>query len=275
MPPVEIPASARDVGIAAAKEAGAILKTKLSEVRTVNFKGTVDLVTDADKASEAAIVARITGAFPDHRFLGEEGLGGAHIEDNLTGWGWIVDPLDGTTNYAHGYPHFAVSIALEYEGEVQLGLVYDPMRDELFAAERGKGATLNGQPIRVSTEDQLIRSLLSTGFPYNIADRTENSALWNIFLNASQGTRRDGAAALDLSYVAAGRFDGFWERPLQPWDMAAGGLIVLEAGGVAECYDGSPFDPFRREVLASNGKIQGQLREVVDRVLAELTAGVS
>jgi myo-inositol-1(or 4)-monophosphatase len=146
------------------------------------------------------------------------------------------------------------------------------MRDELFVGEGGKGATLNGQPIHVSNQDVLIRSLLATGFPYNIDQRTENSALWNIFLNASQGTRRDGAAALNLVYVAAGRFDGFWERPLQPWDMAAGALIVLEAGGMAECYDGSPFDPFRREVLASNGKIHRQMREVVDRVIAELAA---
>jgi myo-inositol-1(or 4)-monophosphatase len=268
MTTAELPTDAREVAISAARDAGTILRERLSRARTIDFKGTVDLVTDADRASEELIASRIHQAFPDHRLLGEEGARGAGIDGNeVPEFGWVVDPLDGTTNYAHGYPHFAVSIALERRGLVVLGVVYDPMRDELFVAERGKGATLNGEPLHVSAVDQLIRALLATGFPYDIEQRGENSAIWDVFLNASQGTRRDGAAALNLCYVAAGRLDGFWERPLQPWDIAAGGLMVLEAGGVATTYDEEPFDPYRREVIASNGHIHEAMVGVVHQAI--------
>lgn len=266
----QLPTNARELAITTARAAGAILRERLQHARTIDFKGTVDLVTDADRASEALIVSRISEAFPTHRFLGEEGARGA---DDTTGhtpeFGWIVDPLDGTTNYAHGYPHFAVSIALEQCGTVILGVVYDPMRDELFVAERGAGATLNGVPLHVSKIDRLIRGLLATGFPYDIDQRGETAALWNIFVNAAQGTRRDGAAALNLAYVAAGRLDGFWERPLQPWDLAAGGLLVLEAGGIVTTYDEGPFDPYRREVVASNSLIHDAMIEIITRVVNE------
>lgn len=264
----QLPINAREIAITTARAAGAILRERLQHTRTIDFKGTVDLVTDADRASEALIVSRISEAFPSHRFLGEEGARGA--DESATDrpeFGWIVDPLDGTTNYAHGYPHFAVSMALEQRGTVILGVVYDPMRDELFVAERGGGATLNGVPLHVSKIDQLIRGLLATGFPYDIDGRGETAALWNIFVNAAQGTRRDGAAALNLAYVAAGRLDGFWERPLQPWDLAAGGLLVLEAGGMVATYDDGAFDPYRREVVASNGLIHDAMIEIITGVV--------
>jgi myo-inositol-1(or 4)-monophosphatase len=276
MTTADLPETARDVAIAAARDAGAILRERLTRARTIDFKGTVDLVTDADRASEELIASRIRQAFPHHRLLGEEGARGAGFDGHeAPEFGWVVDPLDGTTNYAHGYPHFAVSIALEQRGTVILGVVYDPMRDELFVGERGRGATLNGKPIQVSATDQLIRSLLATGFPYDIEQRAENSAIWDIFLNASQGTRRDGAAALNLCYVAAGRLDGFWERPLQPWDIAAGGLIILEAGGTVTTYDEESFDPYRREVIASNGHIHEAMVGVVHQAMRTLaTVGV-
>ncbi len=270
-----IPAGAREVAISAAREAGTILRERLNAARAIDYKGTVDLVTDADRASEALIIARLQAAFPDHRILGEEG--GERVEIDGAGdvrYRWLVDPLDGTTNYAHGYPHFAVSIALERDHTVLLGVVYDPMRDELFVAERGNGATLNGRSIHVSAIDQLIRSLLATGFSYNLAERAENAALWDAFLNITQGTRRDGSAALNLCYVAAGRLDGFWERPLQPWDLGAGGLMVLEAGGLVTTYDGAPFDPFRREVIASNGQLHAAMHDVISRhARAAIAAG--
>jgi myo-inositol-1(or 4)-monophosphatase len=272
MTTTNLPATAREVAISAARDAGAILRDRLKRARTIDFKGTVDLVTDADRASEELIASRIRQAFPDHRLLGEEGARGASHDGHgspstVPDYGWVVDPLDGTTNYAHGYPHFAVSIALERQGIVQLGVVYDPMRDELFVAERNQGATLNGDPIHVSTTNQLIRSLLATGFPYDVEQRGETSAIWDILLNASQGTRRDGAAALNLCYVAAGRLDGFWERPLQPWDLAAGGLMVLEAGGTATTYDEESFDPYRREVIATNGHLHEAMLGVVHQAI--------
>jgi myo-inositol-1(or 4)-monophosphatase len=271
----DLPETAPAVAVAAARSAGALLRERFAGARTVDFKGTVDLVTDADRASESLIASHIRDAFPDHRLLGEEGARGAAAGGGAPpAFGWIVDPLDGTTNYAHGYSHFAVSIALERRGTIVLGVVYDPMRDELFVAEQGGGATLNGRALRVSSTDALIRSLLATGFPYDIAQRTENSAIWDVFLNATQGTRRDGAATLNLCYVAAGRLDGFWERPLQPWDLAAGGLIVLEAGGAVTTYDAGPFDPYRREVVASNGALHSAMLAVVQTAVAGLAAPI-
>ena len=263
------PPGARGLAEATAREAGAILRERLGGVRDVQFKGLVDLVTDADRAAEALIGERIKGAFPGHRFVGEEGTRGVEAEAGAA-FGWIVDPLDGTTNYAHAYPHFAVSIGLEHDGKVVLGVVYDPMRDELFAAERGRGATLNGAPLRVSAEETLIGSLLATGFPYDPALRAEGLAVWGDLMHRCQGVRRDGSAALNLAYVAAGRLDGFYERPLQPWDMAAGTLLVEEAGGTVTRYDGGPFDPYGREAVATNGALHAPLLEVVARLAPDL-----
>lgn len=261
-----VPDGAREIAIRAALDAGAILRGRLSQTREVAYKGVIDLVTDADKASEDLISSRIRSAFPDHGFLGEEGTRGADGAD----FSWVVDPLDGTTNYAHAYPHFAVSIALEQHGLGVLGVVYDPMRDELFVAERGGGATLNGAPIHVSAEDQLLRSLLATGFPYDPGKRAEALAIWDALMDACQGVRRDGAAALNLSWVACGRLDGFYERNLKPWDMAAGALIVEEAGGVISDFAGGPFDLYGIEVVAAGAGLYEPLRGVVQATVQQV-----
>src|SRR6478609_2043165 len=213
---------AREIVLAA----GTILRDKVQTERSIDHKGLVDLVTDADRASEALIASRLRSAFPEHRLIGEEGTR-SDTADRDEPFVWIFDPLDGTTNY----PHFAVSLALRWNDIGLIGMVYDPMRDELFAAERGKGATLNGKSMRVSRIDSLVSALLATGFSYNLAERAENEVIWRDFLLSSQGPRRDGAAALNLAYVAAGRIDGFWERPLAVWDMAAGAILTEEAGG--------------------------------------------
>ncbi len=262
-----MPDGAREVAVETALAAGAVLRERLSLDRTIDFKGAIDLVTDADRASEELVEAAIVSRFPDHRFIGEETSflsGDTPAGSEL--YSWLVDPLDGTTNYAHRYPHFAVSIALEHAGQVILGVVYDPMRDEMFVAERGGGATLNGAPIAVSKIDSLERSLLGTGFAYSAEERRENARVWDGFLTLAQGVRRDGSAALNLCYVACGRLDGFWERPLNAWDLAAGSLLVEEAGGVVAGYEGTPFGPYRREILCSNGLIQHELSEQVRRL---------
>jgi myo-inositol-1(or 4)-monophosphatase len=262
-----MPDGAREVAIETALAAGTVLRERLSLVRKIDFKGAIDLVTDADRASEELVEAAITSRFPDHRFVGEETtfLSG-DVPAGTEQYSWLVDPLDGTTNYAHRYPHFAVSIALEHAGQVILGVVYDPMRDELFVAERGGGATLNGAPILVSQIDSLERSLLGTGFAYSVEERRENARIWNSFLALAQGVRRDGSAALNLCYVACGRLEGFWERPLNVWDLAAGSLLVEEAGGIVAGYDGTPFGPYRREIVCSNGLIHQELSEQVSRL---------
>ena len=267
-PSSPLPAGALDLAIAAARDAGTLLRDRLGRRRNIEFKGLVDLVTDADRASEELIAGRVRDAYPGHRILGEEGARGTAAADagndgDRAPYGWLIDPLDGTTNYAHGYPHFAVSIALERDAVVQLGVVYDPMLDELFVAERGRGANVNGQPLHVSDTDELILALIATGFPYDIAQRGETIAIWNAFLNRCQGTRRDGSAALDLCYVAAGRLDGFWERPLAPWDIGAGSLLVEEAGGRVSGYENVAFDPYRREVVASNGRVHEAMLTVM------------
>jgi myo-inositol-1(or 4)-monophosphatase len=215
------------------------------------------------------IAGRIREAFPRHRLIGEEGARGAQSGDaEPMPFGWVIDPLDGTTNFAHGYPHFAVSIALEHEGDPVLGVVFDPMRDELFVAERGDGATLNGEPISVSTSRELIVSLLATGFPYDLSRRGPSNALWDAFNGRCQGVRRDGSAALNLCYVAAGRLDGFWEQPLQAWDIGAGALLVREAGGTVTALDGGPFDLYDHQVLATNGHLHEPMREIIASTLA-------
>jgi myo-inositol-1(or 4)-monophosphatase len=248
-----VPSGALEFAKATARDAGAILRERFGVGRKIEFKGVVDLVTDADRASEQLISDRLRQSFPVHRVVGEEGI--ASQSGDLNGYVWVVDPLDGTTNYAHGYPHFGVSIALAKGKELLAGVLYDPMRDELFAAEKGKGATLNGEPIQVTAETELIRCLLATGFAYDLSLRDAQLDIWRKLQNVTRGIRRDGAAALDLVWVAAGRLDGFWEDPLMPWDMSAGALIVQEAGGRVTTMNGEPFDLFGTGAIATNGAI--------------------
>jgi myo-inositol-1(or 4)-monophosphatase len=246
--------------IAIARQAGAILRESLGRVEQINFKGTVDLVTEVDKRSEEAIVGALTARFPNHRIVAEEGSGEA---EGASPYRWLIDPLDGTTNYAHGHPYFGVSLALQHAGDLIVGVVYDPIKDELFQAERGGGAFLNGQPIQVSEIDRLIRGLIVTGFPYDAAKRPVALAHWHAFSFAAQGTRRNGAASLDLCSVACGRFDGYYEAYLGPWDCAAGALIVAEAGGRISDYHGQPFDPFRGAIVTSNGLLHNAMLNVL------------
>ena len=243
-----------------AKDAGRLLRDRVGTRIDVDHKGSINLVTDVDLASERLIREAISTYYPHHEVLGEEG----GLSESGSEYRWIVDPLDGTTNYAHGYPIFCVSIALECKGEIVLGVVYDPMRDELFAAERGGGAALNNRPIRVSKTAELMQGLLSTGFPYDIkTSKLTNLDHWANFAMNAQALRRDGAAALDLCYVACGRFDGFWELNLSPWDTAAGSLIVTEAGGRVTNFSGGPFSNYKPEVVASNGLIHDRMLEVL------------
>jgi myo-inositol-1(or 4)-monophosphatase len=243
-----------------AREAGTLLRDHFAQPRNVRFKGQIDLVTDADDAAENLIAARIRDAYPSHDFLGEEGSRGSGAPSPFR---WVVDPLDGTTNFAHGLPTFAVSIALEEEGTAIVGVVYDPMRDELFVACRGGGATLNGQPLRVSGVDQLIGSLLVTGFSYDFAYRAIQAEVWRDFLTRVQAIRQTGSAALNLCYIAAGRLDGYWERGISPWDVAAGALLVSEAGGAVTDLRGGRFRSDDRQILASNGLIHRHLLDVI------------
>jgi myo-inositol-1(or 4)-monophosphatase len=241
-------------------EAGALLRERLHESHTVEYKGEINLVTEADRLAETLIVERIRRSFPGHDILTEESPSPATA--NGSGFRWIIDPLDGTTNYAHGYPVFCVSIGLEVEGVIRLGAVYNPMLEELFAAERGKGAFLNGIRLAVSRTADLNKSLLATGFPYDLRqDRNNNMNYFRALAMSTQAVRRAGSAALDLAYVAAGRFDGFWELKLMPWDTAAGWLLVEEAGGrVTDLGDG-PYHLRAPHILASNGRIHdGMLR---------------
>ena len=245
---------------ATVREAGALLRERIDDRHTVQYKGEIDLVTEADSLSEALIVGRIRRSFPDHSILTEES------PEILSGSGfrWIVDPLDGTTNYSHGYPVFCVSIALEMEGMIRFGAVFNPMLDELFIAERGAGAFLNGRRLTVSPVAELSRSLLATGFPYDIReDRNNNINYFVTMVLNTQAVRRGGAAALDLAYLAAGRFDGFWELKLMPWDMAAGWLLVEEAGGVVTDLHSNPFDLCSQQILASNGLIHVEMSRML------------
>ncbi len=248
-----------EVALEAATAAGRVLSENFGREQAVRFKGEVDLVTEVDERAEGVIGDVLRKAFPDYGMLAEEG-------GRLPGEGdsrWIVDPLDGTTNYAHGLPIFAVSIALERAGEVVLGVVYDPMREETYVAERGGGATLDGEPIRVSDTDEPIRALLVTGFPYDRDDMQAAVELFGRLTVLTQGVRRLGSAALDLCYVAAGRVDAFYERGLHAWDVAAGSLILEEAGGTITDYQGRKLDLEGREVVASNGILHPLLLEVM------------
>ena len=239
-----------------------VLRTRYGKLSSVDKKGPTDLVTDADFASETEIVATIRAAFPDHAIVAEEG----GIHSGSADWRWLVDPLDGTVNYAHQVPFFAVSIACVQGDEVRLGVVLNPLSGELFTARAGGGAQLNGQPIHVSPETRVSESLLATGFPYDMREPGFKSLTARFLrcLRAARGVRRLGSAALDLCYVACGRFAGFWENWLQPWDSAAGILIVREAGGRVTDFSNRPVGAEAREVLATNGHIHAQMQKLME-----------
>jgi len=238
---------------------------RLGRISKIHNKGEIELLTESDLASEKLIIDRIRTFYPRHTILAEESgeTMSANSADQKSEWKWIIDPLDGTTNYAHGYPCFCVSMALERNGKLELGVIYDPMRDEMFTAERDQGAALNGKRIRVSQIDNLNRALLCTGFPYDVRERNEFARHFANFIMNAQAVRRDGAAALDLAYVACGRFDGFWEEGLKAWDVAAGVLMIEEAGGRVSNYDGSPFSIYHPPILASNQLVHEQMMRVL------------
>lgn len=245
-----------DVAIEAAREAGALQRERLGEAHKIEFKGELNPVTEVDRACEERITKKIQSAFPSHDILAEEG-GGKRRDSEFK---WIIDPLDGTVNYTHGYPLFCVSIALEKNGKIVLGVVYEPNRDELFCAEEGGGATLNGGKIHVSKTAELGKSLLCTGFAYNVKKTARNNlSHFRQMILSAQAVRRDGVAAVDLCYVACGRFDGFWELNLFPWDVAAGALMVTEAGGALSEFSGRPFSVYAKEIVASNGRIHSEM----------------
>jgi myo-inositol-1(or 4)-monophosphatase len=246
----------KQVGIGAAYRAGKILKEHFGKLEMVKNKGTIDLVTEADIAAEKAIVDAIKETFPDHSIVAEESGSLQGDPDNC----WFIDPLDGTTNYAHNLGFFSVSIAFFYKKKASVGIVFNPVTAELFTATKGQGAQLNNHPISVSDKKTLQESLLVTGFPYNL-----NTILFRLItrfqncLSASQGVRRLGSAALDLCYVACGRFDGFWEENLNPWDTAAGVLIAQEAGAVVTDFKDRPFHINKKQILATNGHIHSEM----------------
>jgi len=252
--------AARNVAIHAAEEAARIQRTHLGGDLEIATKSSVtDLVTKVDADCEARIREIILEAFPDHVVLGEE-----EGQDGDAPYRWIVDPLDGTLNYAHGFPFYCVSIALEVNGVVEVGVVLDTPRDILFQAVRGKGATMNGRPIRVSTASKPIEALLATGFAYVPGAQHENIEVFSRVLPKVRAVRRPGAAALDLCYVAAGMLDGFWELKLNPWDVAAGILLIQEAGGVVTGAAGAPYQLGERVIIASNGHLHPALVELLD-----------
>ena len=248
--------------IETARAAGHLLLEKFGRITSITKKGDINLVTEADLASEALIIERVKSYYPKHSILAEES-GEAVVKGGDGAWKWIIDPLDGTTNYAHGYPCFCVTLALEHNEEIVVGVTYDPTREELFAGEKGQGATLNGKPIRVSAAEKLSESLVVTGFPYDFKSRPNFARHLTDFLLSSRGVRRDGSAAIDMAYVACGRFDGFWEEGLNPWDVAAGYLLIEEAGGHVSFYDGSNYSIYRPPIVASNGLIHSQMLDVL------------
>src|SRR4026209_1315951 len=245
-----------------AREAGGVLVQRLGQAKITN-KGDIDLVTEADLASENLIIERIRSYYPQHGILAEESGEAVLQGGKRSEWKWIIDPLDGTTNYAHGYPCFCVSIALEHAGVIEVGVVYDPVRDEMFAAERGSGATLNDRKIRVSSVEELNSAMLCTGFPCNVRERPNFTRDFANFTMAAQAVRRDGSAALDLAYVACGRVDGFLGDGLSPWDTAAGLLLIEEARGKVSNFDNEPLSIYTLKVLASNGLIHDDMLRVL------------
>lgn len=243
-----------------ARAGGAILRDRFGQPHDIAFKGEVDLVTEADEAAETAIASMIRTRYPDHDLLGEEGARGATAASPFR---WVIDPLDGTTNFAHNLPHFAVSIGLEYAGRPLLGAVYDPLRNELFRGTRGLGATLNDAPLHVSPTTNLLQALLGTGFSYDLERRIEQAAVWRRFILKVQAIRQTGSAALNLCYVAAGRLDGYWERGIRPWDVSAGVAVLQEAGGQASDFQGGPFRSDDRVILASNGHLHETMIAII------------
>jgi myo-inositol-1(or 4)-monophosphatase len=255
------------VATLAARAAGRIHLRRLRHISIARKSANpIDLVTEADNEAEAAIIAIIRHAFPDHVVLAEETGASAGESEHR----WIIDPLDGTTNFAHGYPQFCVSIAYERRGRIELGVVFDALKREWFVARRGKGSRLNGRRIHVSRTPALEMSLLCTGFPYDRRERRRfYLTFWEAFMIRSQGNRRAGAAALDLAYVACGRIDGFWEFGLKAWDVAAGALIVEEAGGRVTNMDGTPLDLNAGKILATNGRIHREMMDVIAQAWPE------
>jgi myo-inositol-1(or 4)-monophosphatase len=253
---------------AIAREAGSLLMQYFHQGLKIEYKGEADLVTAADRASEVLIRERVAKQFPSHDVLGEE----QGLNDRGGEYRWYVDPLDGTTNFAHGYPVFGVSMAIEHRSAAGAqriaGVVYDPTRDELFSAERGKGAQLNGKPIQVSKAAQLKECLVATGFPSHKRHKNPNIFFYHQITLRTHGVRRAGSAALDLCNVACGRFDGFWEFNLNPWDTAAGVLIIEEAGGKVTRFDGSPFQIDSSETLGSNGLVHDALVHEFQEIFA-------
>ncbi len=251
------------VAIAAGKEAGRIQMEHFGHSHPIEYKGEFNPVTEVDRLCEQAIVKMILDVFPEHDILTEE----SPFEGKGSPWRWIIDPIDGTTNYFHGFPCFCVSIGLEVEGEINLGVVYLPTLHELFHAERGKGAFLNSERITVSRFDRLDRSLLCTGFPYDVHEHVDfYLRYFRQFMVKSFGIRRPGSAAIDLSYLAAGRFDGFWEFKLHAWDVAAASLLITEAGGKVTDFQGRPFNIYSEEILASNGLIHQQMLQAIREI---------
>lgn len=253
-----------DIAIEVARESGRIQMESLGKAMDIRIKIATDIVTEVDKRCEKMITDRLHREFPTHDMLAEEGSGRRDVSSEYR---WIIDPLDGTMNFSKGYPLFATSIALEHKGEVVLGVVYEPNHDELFVAEKGGGASCNGNRIKVSNTTELEKALLDTGFAYNTdkSEQLNNAGHFVDFLSHAGSLRRDGAAAVDLCYVACGRFDGFWELYLKPWDVAAGQLIVKEAGGAVTAFDGSPLDIYGTEILASNGLIHARMMDILCR----------
>jgi myo-inositol-1(or 4)-monophosphatase len=244
----------------AAMAAGAIQRSRYGQRIKIEHKGEINIVTEVDRACEDAILKLLRARFPDHDIVTEE----TPIERTGSPYVWYIDPLDGTTNYAHGYPCFCTSIALTQEGRVVAGAVYDPMREELFTAERGVGSFLNGKRMQVSETQYLVDALLFTGFPYDVREKTaERVKLFNMFLAQAQAVRRDGSAALNLCYLAAGRMDGFFEENLHSWDMMAGILMIEEAGGRVTRFDGSPVGVRADEVLAANGPLHASMLDLL------------
>jgi len=246
-----------EVAVDAAREAGSLLLAEFDRPKRIAYKGEVDIVTESDRRSEEIVVGRLRRYFPQHEIVAEEGSGGPMGKARYR---WHIDPLDGTTNFAHGYPCFGVSIGLLEDGEPVVGVVFNPVSDEMFTAMRGEGAYLDHKRIHVSHIDTLATSLLVTGFPPDQRHQQTNIAYYAGYTLRSHGVRRDGSAALDLCGVAAGRFEGFWEFGLKSWDTAAGSLLVREAGGMVTDFFGKPFHPGDYELLATNSRIHSEMR---------------
>lgn len=249
----------KKAAIDAAFESGFFIRRSVGKIKRISYKGRDNIVTDVDKKAESIIMKRLLAAFPGHAILSEEA--GLHMRPSP--YKWIIDPLDGTTNFAHAFPFFCVSIALEYEGDVVLGVVFDPLREELFCAEAGKGAFLNNERIAVSGVKKMDQGFVSTGFSYGNKRKDRNVKYFKRLLMKTMAIRRAGSAALDLCYVACGRFDGYWEFDLHPWDSAAGSLIVKEAGGKVTKFDGTPHSDYEKQILATNGVIHRQMVKIL------------